>query len=115
MCCFRNNNREQLTTLPGPHSILFNLVKSAQPMLAILRGVLQKKKRNRRHGVSDVADMPFAAAPQRAEVGGLLLWIITFAGLQLIKLDRDWRGQPARCCFLQDPHAAVIMRISPRR
>ena len=84
-------------------------------MLAILRGMLQQKKRSGGHVVGDVADVPFAALPNGTEVGGHFLWIITFAGLQLIKLDRDWCGEPTRCCFLQNAHAAVIMRIRARR
>src|SRR6266852_7577036 len=84
-------------------------------MLAILRGVLQQKKRNGGHGSGDVADVPFAATPQRTEVSGLLLRIITFAGLELLELQSDRSRQPARRRFLQDAHAAVIVRVSARR
>src|SRR5205085_7403151 len=72
------NKAEQLTVLPRPHSFLLNLIKPLQPVLAILRGVLQKKKRNGGHGSGDVADVPFAALPDRSEVWRVLARIIIF-------------------------------------
>src|SRR5437762_1399670 len=38
-----------LIVLPRPHCFLLNLIKPLQPMLAILRGVLQKKERGGGH------------------------------------------------------------------
>src|SRR5437588_11019004 len=76
------NKAEQLTVLPLPHCFLLDFIKLLQPMLAVLRGVLQQKKRNRRHGSGDIANVPFAALPDRSEVWRVLARIIIFAGTQ---------------------------------
>src|SRR6267154_594141 len=79
----------QFTSVPWSHRFLLNLIKSLQPVLAILRGVLQKKERNGGHGSGDIADVPLAALPDRAEVRGFFARIVAFAGAQLIEPNRD--------------------------
>src|ERR1041385_411696 len=103
----RNGNSVEFPLLPRPHGFLLNLIKSLQPVLAILCGVLQQKERDGGHRVSDVADMPFAALPDRTKVRRFFAWIVTFAGTQLLETNSDRRGQPTRRSFLQDAHAAV--------
>src|SRR5437867_4059987 len=115
MRCPGNYDGEQVARLPRPHRLLLNFIKSLQPVLAILRGMLQKKKRRGGHVVRDVAEMPFAALPNWAEVRGLFSWVITFTRTQLIKLHSNRRGQPARGSLGKNSHAAVIMRIGARR
>src|SRR5882672_142017 len=115
MCCFWNNDSEQLAWLPGPHGFLFNLIKPLQPMFAILGGVLEQKERGSGHVVSNVAEMPFASAPERTKISGLFFWIVAFARAQLFKLHCDRSRYFARGSLRKNAHTAVIVRVGARR
>src|SRR5438046_2953765 len=68
MCCFWNYDGEQVARLPWPHRLLLDFIKPLQPVLAILRGVLQQKESSGGHVVSDVESVSFVAWLKSAEV-----------------------------------------------
>ena len=61
--------------------------------------------------VCDIANVPLAALPDGPEVRSLFARIVAFARTELLELHSDRSRQSARSGFLQDAHAAVVMRI----
>src|SRR5829696_5083414 len=69
------------------HCFFSDRVKSPQPLLAIIRGVVQQEKGRRRHVFRDITQVPLTTAPERTKLGRLLLRIVAFTRSELFKLQ----------------------------
>ena len=90
---------EQLAVASRPDRLLPNLIKPAQPLIAILRSMSQQQKRRGRHVVCDVADVPFTAFPDRAEVWGFFSRVVVLAGAEVFEFDGYRRRKLCRRGF----------------
>src|SRR5688500_7116736 len=99
----------------GTHGVSSDSIEPSQPLHAILRRMLQQKKRDARHVLRDVAQLPLAATPHWSKVRTFLLRIVTFARTKLFKLQRHWRSDPRRSSLGKNANAGVVVRIRARR
>ena len=90
--------------------------RRAQPVLAVLRRVLQDRERGLQLGVDDVGEPPGAARPGSGEVrGSAARVVLRAAALELLGLELQRRRDPRRGGLRQDAHAAVGVGVGARR